>query len=247
MACAGSVTLASAFVLTLAAGCGSSHSAASGPGARTSAGHPAPGGAVPSAAASSSPTALSAAELRARLLTPADLPAGFTVDEDAGSADTDGRISSTDPHCRALADLMNSNGKPAGAVADADVSFTKSDLGPNVATGLASFPSAQAAQSLLDTVTSAMKACSTLTETDKDGSSYDFGVAPLEFPPTGDAATATRMSADIGGYPAQVDIVLSRVDGTLLYVANTGLGGTDSGLTQQVAQRAVAKVRAGGG
>ncbi|NUR57546.1 MAG: sensor domain-containing protein, partial [Catenulispora sp.] len=177
----------------------------------------------------------------AHLLTVADLPPGFTVDAD--NTDTQGHISSTDAHCGPLVDLMNSDGKAPGAVANADASFTKSELGPNIATGLASFPSVPAAQSLLDTVTAAMKSCAALTETDKDGSSYDFGVAPLTFPPTGDAGGAIRMSADIGGYPAQVDIVLARVGSTLLYVANTGLGGTDTGLTEEVAARAVAKVR----
>ncbi|MFD0638351.1 sensor domain-containing protein [Catenulispora yoronensis] len=128
------------------------------------------------------------------------------------------------------------------ATAATNTSFTKSELGPNVATGLASFPSTQTAETLLTTISTAMKTCTTLTETDKDGSSYDFGVAALPFPETGDGSSATRMSADIGGYPAQVDIVVVRIGSTLLYVANTGLGGTDSGLTQDVVARAVGKV-----
>jgi hypothetical protein len=246
-------SLASAFILILA-GCGGSHSAATrGTGQAPAASAPAgtaptaPTGTAPTGTApagttpSAEPTAFSASELTARLLTVADLPSGFTVDADPH--DTEGRISSTDTRCGPLVDLMNSDGKPPGAVADADASFTKSELGPNIATGLASFPSVAAAQSFLDTVSAAMKSCGSLTETDKDGSSYDFGVAPLAFPPTGDAASAIRMSADLGGYPAQVDIVLARVGSTLLYVANTGLGGTDTGLTEEVAARAVAKVR----
>lgn len=228
-------SLASAFILTLA-GCGGSHSA----GTRGTAQSPMATAPAPSSPATA-PTAFTASELTARLLTVGDLPPGFTVDTDP--RDTEGRISSTDAHCGPLVDLMNSDGRPPGAVADADASFTKAELGPNVATGLASFPSVQAAQSFLDTVSAAMKTCGSLTETDKDGSSYDFGVSPLAFPATGDAGNAIRMSADLGGYPAQVDIVLARVGSTLLYVANTGLGGTDTGLTEEVAARAVAKLR----
>lgn len=234
MARACSAALASALLLTLgtAAGCGSSKTAPKP--AATSAPAPTPPGPSPT------PTVLGADALKTHLLTVEDLPTGFSVDED--DTDANGTISSTDPHCRALVDLMNSDGKPPGAIASADTSFTKSELGPNIATGLASFPTAQAAQSLLDTVSKAMQGCSRLTETDKDGTSYDFAVAPLKSPTVGDASSATRMSADIGGYPAQVDIVLARVGSTLLYVANTGLGDTDSELTQDVVKRAVAKL-----
>ncbi|GAA1962698.1 sensor domain-containing protein [Catenulispora subtropica] len=244
MARAAALTSALLLSLGTAAGCGSSKSApkptatsASTPTAGT-ASSPATSGPSPSA------TALSADDLEARLLTVADLPSGFSVDSD--NADANGTISATDPRCRPLVDLMNSDGKPSGAVADADTSFTRSELGPNIATGLASFPSTQDAQKLMDSVTKAMRACTELTETDKDGTSYDFAVAPLESPKTGDAVGAIRMSADIGGYPAQIDIVLVRVGSTLLYVANTGLGDTDAGLTQDVVKRAVAKLQAAG-
>src|SRR4051794_39832979 len=199
MARACSAALASALLLTLGttAGCGSSKSAPKP--AATSAPAQASSGSSPSAAAPSALRSLSAEELKARLLTVEDLPPGFSADQD--DTDPNGTISSTDPHCRPLVDLMNSDGKPPGATADADTSFTKSELGPNLATGLAGFPSAQAAQTLLDSVTKAMQSCTELTETDKDGTSYDFAVAPLKFPTVGDASSATRMSADIGGYP----------------------------------------------
>ncbi|GAA2023003.1 hypothetical protein GCM10009839_20620 [Catenulispora yoronensis] len=224
---AASFALASAFALTLGttSACGSTDS-------RT-----------PKPSTSAPPTTLTESDLHTRLLTVNDLPTGFTVDTDA--TDTNGTISSTDPHCKPLVDLMNSDGKPPTATAATNTSFTKSELGPNVATGLASFPSTQTAETLLTTISTAMKTCTTLTETDKDGSSYDFGVAALPFPETGDGSSATRMSADIGGYPAQVDIVVVRIGSTLLYVANTGLGGTDSGLTQDVVARAVGKVEGG--
>jgi len=248
--------------LGAAAGCGGAKSSGSA-GAATTASGPtsgASGGAgpagsagttgtgAPSATSDPTPTppapttALSEDELKARLLTPADLPEGFAVDADDTSAN--GTISSADSNCKALADLMNAQGKPPGAVAAADTSFTRSELGPNIATGLAGFPAPAAAQGLLETITQAMHGCTKLTETDKDGSSYDFTVAPLTFPASGDASSATRMSADIGGYPAQIDIVLARAGSTLLYVANTGLGNTDSTLTEDVVKRAVAKLRA---
>ncbi|NUP49610.1 MAG: sensor domain-containing protein, partial [Catenulispora sp.] len=237
MARAGSLALASAFALTLGtAACGSSQSS---PDHTTP--HP-PTAAGPAPGTTPAPSALSESDLKARLLTAADLPAGFTPD--ATATEANGHITTADTHCQPLATLMNSDGAPPGATATAEASFTRSELGPDIATGLAAFPAVEPAQNLLNTVSAATKSCTTLTETDKDGTSYDFAVAPLNFPPTGDAATATRMSADIGGYPAQVDIVLTRIGSTLLYVADTGLGDADVGLTEDVVQRAVAKVRA---
>jgi hypothetical protein len=220
---------AALLALGTAAGCGGSGGSKSA--AKPAAPHP----------AAAPPTA---AELRSRLLTLADLPAGFVADPD--TADANGVMSSADPHCRAMIELMNSGGHPAGALATADASFTRSQFGPNIATGLAGFATPEAAQQLLAGVTEAMHTCTKLTETDKDGSSYDFLVAPLSFPATGDASGAIRVVTDVDDLPAQVDIVLVRIGNTLLYVADTGFGSTDTdpNLTQQVVSRAVAKVTA---
>jgi len=225
---AAALVAAALLALGTAAGCGGSGGSK---GAAKPAAAPHPAAAPPTTA-----------ELRARLLTLADLPTGFVSDSD--TADANGEMSSADPHCRAMTDLMNSDGHPAGALATADASFTRSQFGPNIATGLAGFATPEAAQQLLAGVTEAMHTCTKLTETDKDGSSYDFLVAPLSFPATGDASGAIRVVTDVDDLPAQVDIVLVRVGSTLLYVADTGFGtaDTDPNLTQQVVSRAVAKV-----
>ncbi|MEY9927913.1 hypothetical protein ABH926_002547 [Catenulispora sp. GP43] len=230
--------LAAAALLALgaAAGCGGSKSSAKPAAAAPQPAVP-PSTAVPGDPPSAPPTA---AELRSRLLAPADLPAGFVADDD--SEDANGVMSSTEPDCRAMTDLMNSQGHPAGALASADASFTKSQFGPNIATGLAGFATPEAAQKLLASVTQAMRSCTKITETDKDGSTYDFLVTPLAFPPAGDASAAIRVVADVDDLQAQVDLVLVRVGSTLLYVADTDFGSTDTELTQQVVTRAVAKV-----
>ena len=222
-----SAVLAAAVLLALgaAAGCGACSKSSPKP-----AGAPHP--AVPAA-----PTA---AELRARLLTLADMPAGFVADD--GTEDAAGVMSSTEPGCRAMTDLMNSKGHPAGTQAFADTSFTRSQFGPNIASGLAGFATPDAAQKLLASVTEAMHSCTKLTETDKDGSTYDFLVTPLAFPQTGDASAAIRVAAEVDDLPAQVDLVLVRVGSTLLYVADTTFDGTDPDLTRQVVTRAVAKI-----
>jgi len=234
-----SAALAAAALLALggAAGCGPSKSAAKPAAAPQPAGPATP--TTPSAPAS--PPAPTAAALQARLLTLADMPAGFVADEDTD--DANGVMSATEPDCRPMTDLMNSQGHPAGALASAEASFTRSQFGPNIATGLAGFATSDAAQKLLDSVTEAMRSCTKLTETDKDGSSYDFLVAQLPFPQTGDASGAIRIVADVDDLPAQVDLVLVRVGSTLLYVADTGFGTTDPDLTEQVVARAVAKVK----
>lgn len=228
--------LAAAALLALgtAAGCGASKSSA-----KPAAPHPA--APSPPTAEGAAPAAPTSASLQARLLTLADMPAGFVADDD--TEDANGTMSSTEPDCRPMTDLMNSQGHPAGALASAEASFTRSQFGPNISTGLAGFATAAAAQQLLDSVTAAMRSCTKLTETDKDGSSYDFLVAQLAFPPTGDASGAIRVVADVADLPAQVDLVLVRVGSTLLYVADTGFGSNDPDLTQQVVARAVAKVR----
>lgn len=192
--------------------------------------------------AAPSPAPPTAEDLEARLLTPADLPAGFVAADDE-TADTEGVMSSTEPDCRDLTDLMNSRGHPPGALVSADVSFTRSQFGPTIATGLAGFATPGAAQKLLASVTEAMRDCGKLTETDKDGSTYDFLVAPLSVPPAGDASAAIRVAADVDDVSAQVDLVVVRVGSTLLYVADSDFGGTDPELTRQVVTRAVAKVR----
>ncbi|MBS2549122.1 sensor domain-containing protein [Catenulispora sp. NL8] len=218
--------LAAAALLALgtAAGCGAGKSAA-----KPAASHPA-----------APPARPTAADLHARLLTLADMPPGFITDD--GTDDANGTMSSADPACRPMTDLMNTEGHPSGALVTANTSFTRSQFGPNIATGLAGFATPEAAQRLLATVTEAMRSCTKLTETDKDGSTYDFLVAQLPFPPTGDASAAIRITADIDDLPAQVDLVLTRVGSTLLYVADTGFGDGDPDLTQQVVSRAVAKV-----
>lgn len=193
--------------------------------------------------AAPSATAPTAADLKARLLTPADLPAGFVADDDtADTSDTEGVMSSSEPGCRDLTDVMNSRGHPAGALVSADASFTRSQFGPTIATGLAGFATPEAAQKLLTSVTEAMRDCTKLTETDKDGSTYDFLVAPLSVPPAGDASAAIRVAADVDDVSAQVDLVLVRVGSTLLYVADTDFGGSDPELTGQVVTRAVEKI-----
>ncbi|WP_194926180.1 sensor domain-containing protein [Catenulispora pinisilvae] len=219
--------LAAAALVALAttAGCGAGKSAAK-----------------PAAASNPAPPARpTAADLHARLLTLADMPPGFITDD--GTDDANGTMSSADPACRPMTDLMNTEGHPPGALVTANTSFTRSQFGPNIATGLAGFATPEAAQRLLATVTEAMRSCTKLTETDKDGSTYDFLVTQLPFPPTGDASAAIRITADIDDLPAQVDLVLTRVDSTLLYVADTGFGDGDPDLTQQVVSRAVAKVQ----
>jgi hypothetical protein len=233
---------AALLALGTAAGCGGSGgSGASKGAAKPAAAPPSTPSAPPSPPAASGPP--TAAQLQARLLTLSDLPAGFVTDDD--TADANGVMSSTDPHCRAMTDLMNSQGHPAGALATADASFTRSQFGPNIATGLAGFATPEAAQQLLADVTEAMHTCTRLTETDKDGSTYDFSVTPLSFPTTGDASGAIRVVTDVDDVPAQVDLVLVRLGSTLLYVADTGFGSadTDPDLTRQVVTRAVAKVR----
>jgi hypothetical protein len=226
--------LAAAALLALGgvAGCGASKSSAKPAAA------PAPAASVPPTP-SPTPAPPTAADLKARVLTQADMPSGFVADDD--TSDADGVMSSTEPDCRSMTDLMNSQGHPAGARAWAEASFSRSQFGPNIATGLAGFASPEAAQELLASVTQAMRSCTKITETDKDGSSYDFLVTPLAFPPAGDASAAIRVVADVDDLPAQVDLVLVRVGDTLLYVADTNFGSADPDLTQQVVTRAVAK------
>src|SRR2546423_15514116 len=126
-------------------------------------------------------TTLDESAAKARLRTLNDMPAGFTAETD--SADAHGTVSSPDAGCKPLADLLNSDGRLPGAVAEADASFTRSQLGPSIDTGLASFPSVPAAQRVLDTVATAIDSCTKLTQTDKDGRSYDLTVARLALPP----------------------------------------------------------------
>jgi hypothetical protein len=229
---------ATLLLAAVAAGCGG--------GGGTKPATPAPGASAAPAAASpsGSPTPLSQAELEQRLLSLADMPAGYQVAQDTSSSSGQhSTVTSSDPACQPLADL-SASGKPPESYAGAQApQFGASADGPFIDESLASYATPAAAQAYFAKLTTAIQSCKQFTETQPDGTKYDISVSPFSFPGKGDASSASRLSLTVQGQPVQSDAVVVRVGSTLIAVINTNLRSTDSALTQQIVDKAVAKVQ----
>jgi hypothetical protein len=222
----------------VAAGCG-------GNGASASAAGPGAAPAAPVAAApTATPTPYSQAELQQRALALSDLPAGYQVTSDGSSSSgSNPTVTSGDPACQPLADL-SAAGKPAQSFASAQApQFAASPDGPFIDESLASYATPAAAQAFLDKITKAIQSCKQFTETQSDGTKLDISVAPFSFPQKGDASSASRLGFTVQGQPVVADAVVSRIGSTLIAVINTALQNTDSTLTSNVVDAAVAKVK----
>lgn len=220
----------------LAAGCGGgSPSAAPAPGALA-----APAAVSPSSA----PTPFSQAELQQRLLSLSDMPAGYQVAQDTSSSSggQHSTVTSSDPACQPLADL-SASGKPPESFAGAQApQFGAGPDGPFIDENLASYATPAAAQAYFAKLTTAIQTCKQFTQTQPDGTKLDVTVSPFSFPAKGDASSASRLSLTVAGQPVQSDVVVVRVGSTLIAVINTNLQSTDSALTAQIVDKAVAKV-----
>lgn len=235
------LVLAVLAVFATAAGCGTSAGAKAAPAPV----RPAAPAAAPTAS-TATPTPLSQADLRRRLLALSDMPAGYQVTSDNSSSSPSSpgpEVSSSDPGCQPLADL-GASGKPPESVAGAQSpQFAATPDGPFIDENLAGYASPAAAQAFLDRLTKAIQSCKKFTETQPDGTKVDIVVSPLPFPAKGDAGSASRLGFTVQGQPVVADAVVSRVGSTLVAVINTALQNTDSALTSAVVDAAIAKVR----
>ena len=84
---------------------------------------------------------LTEAELKSRLLTAADLPAGFTVEPDDPSEDDSGTLTAENAECQ---ELFDEGEKDPDVAAEAEVSFVGGDAGPFLVESLQSYEEGKA-------------------------------------------------------------------------------------------------------
>ncbi|MFE4859912.1 hypothetical protein [Streptomyces sp. NPDC056670] len=176
-----SVALAAATVL-LAAACGNSDGKGDKPAAKDAA------KASPSAAAGASGagTPVTAAQLKAALLTAQDVPAGWKADPDGGPV-----VGKTEkPECQKLLDLMQSEPAPMGAAARQTSNF---EYGGQQVFG---FDGDKAAGYLKD-FDATLSRCASFSVA-LEGEKYAATVRPLPVDKAGDASYGYELLLDLG-------------------------------------------------
>lgn len=206
--------LAVAAALTVSA-CGNSTPAGNTAGGATT---PPPTTATTTAAPSRSE-----AELKAALLTTADLPAGFTADPTAASGTpsetaTDAAPGSSStpsfeggPECDPLKAIMEPNAPDslAGAVSAA-ADFTDKDTGATISESLDSGPAEAAVKTEFAKLPAAFGQCHQLTMSDTD-LKLSFKLEKLAAPTLGDEQFGVRMIGTAAGLPAPMTIDLMAI------------------------------------
>lgn len=205
----GSVALAGAAV----AGCSSS------PGPSN--------GAAAAASATASPSATGAA---AKVLTPKDLPAGWTVDATPPEATT----GNTD------CPLLNGSLWSTSATDRGEADLSQSLAGPYLVETLAVGTPAQA-DAAWKAISDGVPHCTTYTHTGSTGSST-FTIAKTELPSYGDGSYAFTFDVAIsGGVHATGNIVAARSGNSVLVVYLAGVNGVPKSVVETVVSAAVAK------
>jgi hypothetical protein len=187
-----------------------------------------------SAAAPTSGRPPTAAALRAALLTPRDLPAGYSAVPVSGS----GLGGSSITGCPALVS------NPHGISASATIGLSDAGTGSTVVESLLQMSTeASAVQGMAGFAT--MPTSCRSFKGNVEGFTIAFGTAPLAVSALGDQTTAARMTGEISGAAVKiyVDVVVVRRGSTLMEILCLGPT-ADLPFTQHVAQEAYATVAA---
>ncbi|MEV0250529.1 hypothetical protein AB0H76_28315 [Nocardia sp. NPDC050712] len=208
----------------LAAGCGSD----------TTEDTPAPPAFGPVVAAAPAPgTPIDNSDvLLARLLDPADLPAGFTPSGTSRSADLPlGDPPPTDPAgCEQVMTPLGEQRPQARAwnfIGYNGPNFSSIDI------DAASYPTDQIGPAFA-AVQQTLRGCTAYSGTDADKTRIDFRLGGLEQPPAGDAITSFQLRTSSDGITLVTLVSLVQVGNTLAQVAVTGLDAVDPGVLTAV-------------
>ncbi len=159
------------------------------------------------------------AALRAKLLTTAELPSGFTVlpdpEDDLGlppAPGGSGKASTQPPACAAVLEPVGA--QHPGALAQAVRRFEGPDFA-SVDIDAASY-SANSAAVAFSRVRDVLRGCLSYHGTDADGTGVRHRISGLEQPPAGDASLAVRLFSDSDGLSLTSDIVVFVVGATVV-------------------------------
>lgn len=183
------------------------------------------------------------ATLRARLLTAADLPAGFAPladTPDSTEQTTTPDRSRTDPtECGlVLAPIAK---QQSGAASDAAVHFGGPDFA-SVDVDVASYPAGRSAAAFV-ALQQLLARCAHYSGTDADGIEVDYTIARGSQPAAGDASTSVRIVTTSSGLSLTTDVVLVAVGPTLLQLAATGRQAPDQQVLATLVRTQVQRLR----
>ncbi|GAA2088716.1 hypothetical protein GCM10009801_52560 [Streptomyces albiaxialis] len=227
-------TTAALAVLVLAlvptAGCGGDESSSSGGS-----------GSSPSASPTRPPGALSKAELKKALLTEQDFPSGWAA-TDLGASDKAGDLGADNKQCQGLLDAVSGDKSRTEATRD----FEKSESGPFVSNGVASYGKSGAKKALRDFKRLSSR-CKGFTSKG-GGGAVTFTVAPMTLPAFGDESAGLRLTGRAKGGPADglalsMQLLVARVGPSTTGVAHMSVLGPDGKITSKLMRRAVERLR----
>ncbi|MQY25536.1 hypothetical protein [Nocardia aurantia] len=207
----GPLVAAVAVPAVLAAGCGSAHHGDALPGLGTAV----------TVAPPAAPGLTDSVALRAKLLTTADLPPGYTQLEDGppakdGPAQPDHSRTEPAACARVLAPVADQlpGASARGAVHYATPDFDSIDI------DVASYPNGGAAQAF-SVVQSLLRDCGSYDGTDADGTAVHYRLGGLAQPATGDASASFQVRTTSGGMTLYSVATVAVVGSSVVQLADT--------------------------
>jgi hypothetical protein len=179
---------------------------------------------------------LTAAQLKAALLTLDDMPTGWTQEKVTPDDGKDPKI--TPAECEAIGDATD--GKPD---AKAESKFSAGGFGPTLEQSIASWGEETAG--MIVKAKNALAKCRKFKSA-QDGEALTFQVAGLSFPNIGDRTLAVRMTTQAEGLDATFDVVYVAVGKNSVSLIAGGLQPVDGEKLEGIARKAVQHVKDAG-
>ena len=152
-----------------------------------------------------------AATLATRLVTVADVPSGYSQQ-------------APDPSSNDTSDLKICGGPSLEEIVDsasqAEVSFLGGTIGPALVEILSAYPSMKEASAVLVAAKAQLGSCTEFSQTDADGTTFNYTIAPLSAAKVGDDRVAVRLSTTVEAGSINADVVFVRSGATIV----TGVG-----------------------
>jgi hypothetical protein len=222
------VAFGSAALVALAASGCSSSAAATSPGGTGSA---QPSVTAPSGIGTAPSTAAPATGLAAKLLAPADLPAGWGID-----------ASATNPTMQTTCPLLNTANWNSPLSSHAEADLNGGMTGPFLVEQIAAGDQAQVNKSW-DTLVNGLPKCTTYTHGGANGSST-FSIVRASLPAYGDSSYSFTLSIEIStGITGKGYIVAARNGNSVIVVYIVGLTPLDKTFVENTMSKAVTKAR----
>ncbi|MEV4262497.1 hypothetical protein [Kribbella sp. NPDC049584] len=169
----------------------------------------------------------------------ADLPAGFSLEDDNGDGGPDVTVSSKDPRCAKLVAYSNAD-NPAGSKASAGQSYSGGTQGPFIDESLDAMGSSAAVQSLQQSFKKAIRSCRTMTLSIPGEGRSPISVREVSAPQAGESPVAVRFLATGGPLEGlEVTMVTTGIgDVVLAITVVAGLPEDIDGATTAAAEKA---------